>query len=313
MQPADGPQYVDLHRFLSPAQLDVGALSGQRTDVIACPKKMVGRVIGKNGETIKALQNYTGAQIQIDQRVDPTRVSIAGPPKALITAHNMVQDIVAGTFKGFAMLRAYTHSHHGARSGPGYDQTNNQAPVYIRGYGFVPPSQFTDAAEAEALANFTDYQTFPGFQSGYAPTMPSPLIHPGMQGLQGMQMYDGQFGPNNTLSNALVAQQLQMTGGAGRMGMHMAPGMQQMGGPQLSATPYGANGFGGLQPGGDPNDLAAQLGAMNLNPAPNRAQAISRSQEGIPIPARSTLPTQQHMPVIDPAYPGGSAPANINF
>ena len=48
------------------------------------------RVIGKNGETIKALQNYTGAQIQNDQRLDPTRVSIAGPAKNLQTAQSMV-------------------------------------------------------------------------------------------------------------------------------------------------------------------------------------------------------------------------------
>jgi rRNA processing protein Krr1/Pno1 len=48
-------------------------------------------VIGKNGETIKALQQFTGAQIQIDQRCDPTRVSIAGPAKAMQMATSMVQ------------------------------------------------------------------------------------------------------------------------------------------------------------------------------------------------------------------------------
>ena len=35
---------------------------------------MVGRVIGKNGETIKALQTYTGALIQIDQTVGKYQV-----------------------------------------------------------------------------------------------------------------------------------------------------------------------------------------------------------------------------------------------
>lgn len=48
-------------------------------------------MIGKNGETIKALQQFTGAQIQIDQRCDPTRVSIAGPAKAMQMATSMVQ------------------------------------------------------------------------------------------------------------------------------------------------------------------------------------------------------------------------------
>ncbi len=37
------------------------------TDLCAWLTSQVGRVIGKNGETIKALQTYTGALIQIDQ------------------------------------------------------------------------------------------------------------------------------------------------------------------------------------------------------------------------------------------------------
>jgi hypothetical protein len=36
----------------------------KQTAVVECPKSMVGRVIGKGGETIKALQQYTGAMIQ---------------------------------------------------------------------------------------------------------------------------------------------------------------------------------------------------------------------------------------------------------
>ena len=46
----------------------------RQTATVDCPKCMVGRVIGKNGETIKALQTYTGALIQIDQTVEPTKV-----------------------------------------------------------------------------------------------------------------------------------------------------------------------------------------------------------------------------------------------
>lgn len=66
---------------------------------------MVGRVIGKNGETVKALQAFSGAQIQIDQTTDPTRVSITGAPYSLSLAVSMVTDIVRGSFKGFALLR----------------------------------------------------------------------------------------------------------------------------------------------------------------------------------------------------------------
>jgi predicted RNA-binding protein YlqC (UPF0109 family) len=58
---------------------------------IPCPKSMVGRVIGKGGETIKALQHYSGAMIQIDQSNDPTQVTIAGSASAVSLAANMVK------------------------------------------------------------------------------------------------------------------------------------------------------------------------------------------------------------------------------
>ena len=62
-----------------------------QTAVVACPRNMVGRVIGKGGETIKALQQYTGAVIQIDQSQDPTRVTIAGKSKSLKLAVSMIK------------------------------------------------------------------------------------------------------------------------------------------------------------------------------------------------------------------------------
>lgn len=61
------------------------------TAVLECPKKMVGRVIGKGGETIKALQQYTGAVIQIDQSQDPTCVTIAGKKQSLHLAVSMIK------------------------------------------------------------------------------------------------------------------------------------------------------------------------------------------------------------------------------
>lgn len=57
---------------------------------------MVGRVIGKGGETIKALQKNFGANIQIDQAIDPMRVTVAGQPQAVDGALAAVQEIIAG-------------------------------------------------------------------------------------------------------------------------------------------------------------------------------------------------------------------------
>ncbi|EFJ46968.1 hypothetical protein VOLCADRAFT_92472 [Volvox carteri f. nagariensis] len=48
----------------------------------------------KNGETVKALQTYTGATIQIDQSVDPTRVSISGAAYSVNLAVSIVTDII---------------------------------------------------------------------------------------------------------------------------------------------------------------------------------------------------------------------------
>lgn len=61
-----------------------------------CPKNMVGRVIGKGGETIKLLQKTFTVNIQINQQVDPMKISIQGSPGAVNTALNAVQDIIAG-------------------------------------------------------------------------------------------------------------------------------------------------------------------------------------------------------------------------
>ncbi len=66
-----------------------GASALQSTQTIPCPKSMVGRVIGKGGETIKALQQFTGAMIQIDQSQDPTRVTVAGDNHSVKMAGSM--------------------------------------------------------------------------------------------------------------------------------------------------------------------------------------------------------------------------------
>lgn len=117
--------------------------------VVDCPRSMVGRVIGKGGETIKALQQYTGAMIQIDQSCEPTKVTVAGSAQSLQLAVSMVRDIVAGNFKGFALLRQLT-SGTGPQLPQGYEHFNQAQPVYVEGYGFVPPSQVWSQATCVA-------------------------------------------------------------------------------------------------------------------------------------------------------------------
>ena len=139
------------------------------TETVECPKSMVGRVIGKNGETIKALQSYTGALIQINQTIEPTQVTISGTQTSLSLAVSMVNDIVKGTFKGFALLRQVTSLSGGVRPPPPPPvpvvvplQQGQQAlarPVYAPGYGLIPHSQASVLPRAYALFIFAQVHT----------------------------------------------------------------------------------------------------------------------------------------------------------
>lgn len=66
------------------------------TEHLDCPKGMVGRVIGKGGETIKMLQKTHGVNIQIDQSGDPTKVQVTGPPAAVQRTLAQVREIIQG-------------------------------------------------------------------------------------------------------------------------------------------------------------------------------------------------------------------------
>lgn len=67
-----------------------------RSQTFSVPKGIVGRIIGRGGETIKQIQRATQATVQIDQAGDPCNVTIGGQPSAVESARRMVDDIVAG-------------------------------------------------------------------------------------------------------------------------------------------------------------------------------------------------------------------------
>lgn len=126
--------------------------------ILSCPKSMVGRIIGKNGETIKALQIYTGVLIQIDQTEDPMKVNLYGSSASLNVAISMVQDIIQGNFKGFALLRQIANS--GTKNiDMKMEYPTDQEPVYAPGYGFVPPSQVC-LLPKNKIKSFSFYLTY---------------------------------------------------------------------------------------------------------------------------------------------------------
>jgi far upstream element-binding protein len=51
---------------------------GNQSQTIECPKSVVGRIIGRGGETINMLQAKSGAKMQIDQSTQPCKIIMTG-------------------------------------------------------------------------------------------------------------------------------------------------------------------------------------------------------------------------------------------
>eukprot|EP00878_Enallax_costatus_P002253 GHUV01002426.1.p1 GENE.GHUV01002426.1~~GHUV01002426.1.p1 ORF type:complete len:574 (+),score=218.02 GHUV01002426.1:84-1805(+) len=65
------------------------------TLTVQCPKGIVGRIIGKGGETIKGLQRKYHVSIQIDQGGDPMNVTITGPKQTAEYCKQEIQSLIA--------------------------------------------------------------------------------------------------------------------------------------------------------------------------------------------------------------------------
>ena len=70
---------------------------GGMSATVDCSKSLVGRVIGRGGETINDLQTKSGTRIQIDQQVpdgQPCKITITGPPPNVQSAVAMVHEVM---------------------------------------------------------------------------------------------------------------------------------------------------------------------------------------------------------------------------
>ncbi|KAL0037800.1 hypothetical protein WJX77_012473 [Trebouxia sp. C0004] len=151
-----------------------------------CPKEMVGRVIGKGGETIKAMQREFQANIQIDQTSLPMKITISGQPASVERAYGVVAEIVAG---GNPYIGGSVgHAVQGAPRGP--------APGAAPGYGAPSPYGATPqyAPAQPAFGGYPGYPptaaapTYPGYGGGY------PQASPYGGYPQGQQPYGGAGG-----------------------------------------------------------------------------------------------------------------------
>lgn len=136
---------------------------GGITQILGCPKSMVGRIIGKGGETIKALQNASGARIQIDQTTDPTSVTITGAQDAVQRAEASVTDIINGG-SGFLPTAAAPYGQQGFGQPYG---------GYGAGYPGYPAYGQTGSYPGYAASAYAGYSApaaggAGGYQQGYA-------------------------------------------------------------------------------------------------------------------------------------------------
>jgi rRNA processing protein Krr1/Pno1 len=72
---------------------------GDITKSTVCPPGIVGRIIGRNGETIKSLQTASGAHIVVDQTMPPDQdrvINVNGRAEAVDRAMKMIEELIKG-------------------------------------------------------------------------------------------------------------------------------------------------------------------------------------------------------------------------
>lgn len=112
---------------------------GQHRCTLTCPRALVGRVIGKHGTTVKGIQMFSQAIVDIDQATDEATITIQGSEEGTQVAKRMILDIVANSFKGFALLRGLVNK---ARNAVGNANDSSAGDyVFCPGKGIFPRRQ----------------------------------------------------------------------------------------------------------------------------------------------------------------------------
>ncbi len=80
-------------------EAEVPAGQGDVTRTTTCPPGIVGRIIGRNGETIKSLQSASGAHIMVDQSMPEGQdriINVTGKADSVDRAMKMVEELIKG-------------------------------------------------------------------------------------------------------------------------------------------------------------------------------------------------------------------------
>lgn len=113
--------------------------------VIDVPKAIVGKIIGKAGETVQSLQQKSGCHINVDQKVPegyPCKVVIKGTPYNVDIARKLVEEIQMGVHT--AKLGMTLPPPMSAPAQPAYQQPYQQPyspPQQSAPYGYNPYQQ----------------------------------------------------------------------------------------------------------------------------------------------------------------------------
>jgi rRNA processing protein Krr1/Pno1 len=107
-----------------------------------CPRTLVGRLIGKHGVTVKGIQLFTHTVINIEQPDDrPARIVITGSAASAELAGCIVDDVLAGSFKGFAILRGIVVAAGTCHPAPNGANSFQDLYTYVPGTGLFPRAQ----------------------------------------------------------------------------------------------------------------------------------------------------------------------------
>jgi len=186
------------------------------TATVDCSKTLVGRVIGRGGETINDLQNKSGTRIQIDQQVadgQPCKITITGPPPNVQSAVAMVHEVMKngpprGGIRPPSLPPSGPGGGYGAPPpGSGAPQQFGYPPQQYGGYpqpgqfGGYPPQGYGGYPQpAQGYGGYPSPYGQPGFQQGFVQPQGPPQGYggppPQQQPPQGfMQAPPGQQGP----------------------------------------------------------------------------------------------------------------------
>merc|ERR1719357_2044748 len=101
-----------------------GGDGGEKTEYVMVPASKVGLVIGKGGETIKSINQASGAHTEIDKNAPPDarekNFIIRGPPECVDRAKQMVMEkigLIQGTGYGSFPGQTFNPNSNGSNSG----------------------------------------------------------------------------------------------------------------------------------------------------------------------------------------------------